>query len=174
MFSVYCEKMNQAGLDPAWIGVLGVLIGAVIGFTSSYYTQKWQHENNLEIEHNKTISKLYADFTMSDLFKYIDLEVDYIQQLYYEAVRGSFTNDLDNGKHREQLTKHKAMLKMFGDEELIKSFDKLLNIRVDFHSRKYLDDKGLFKYDPTILLDQAAALAGEIKVAMFQHCSIKQ
>ncbi|WP_336660094.1 hypothetical protein [Enterobacter asburiae] len=173
MFSVYCEKMNQAGLDPAWIGVIGVAFGALIGFISSYYAQKWQHRNTLEIERKKTRAQLYANFTLRDVFKFIDLEVDYIQQLYYKEMIGEFTDIKNNGSHNNNLVKHRAMVRMFDDPILLQNFERFLNIRTEFYKGAFKDKHGIVVSDPAILLDYAADLAGRIKAAIFDHCSFK-
>lgn len=173
MLTVYCEKMSQSGLSSTLIGLLGVALGAFLGFISSYFTQRWQHKNTLELEQKKSISKLYSDFALGDLFKYIDMEIDYIQQLYYKAITGKPTNNKVDGGHVENLIKHRAMIRMFKDENLNQSFEKLIDIRTCFFKEKFKDKGGYIVSDPAITLNNAMNLSSEIKVLILKHCSFK-
>ncbi|MDP0977930.1 hypothetical protein, partial [Klebsiella pneumoniae] len=63
-------------------GLIGIGVGAFIGLCTAYLTQRWQHKNALSLEQNKSRIKLFTDFALADLLKFLDLEMDYIQRLY--------------------------------------------------------------------------------------------
>lgn len=64
MLTVYCEKMTNTGLSAPIIGLIGIAIGAILGLATSYFTQRWQHKNALQLENQKTEVKLFTDHVL--------------------------------------------------------------------------------------------------------------
>ena len=172
MISVYCEKMSQSGLSSSVTGLIGIGIGAFIGLCTAYLTQRWQHKNALSLEQNRSRIKLFTDFALADLLKFLDLEMDYIQRLYARMYGLERLGEDYDGNHRFELAKYKAIITMFNDKKLNDDFEKLLKFRDDFSIANRNINESL-QYDPTVKLEKAASLVGEIKVSLFEHCSAK-
>lgn len=173
MLTVYCEKMNQTGLSASAFGLIGILIGAIIGLFTAYFTQRWQHKNALDLERNRNQIKLFTDFALSDLLKFIDEEIDYIQRLYAKEMGVEMEGVDYSGLHRHQLAKYKSLISMFNDAKLEKQFDDLLEVRAEFLLQENKNVREKLSYDPTEIVENAAKAAGKIKIALFHHCSIK-
>lgn len=173
VISVYCEKMSQSGLSASVTGLIGIGIGAFIGLCTAYLTQRWQHKNSLSLEQSRNRIKLFTDFALADILKFLDKEIDYIQLLYTRMLGNERVNADYEGNHRYELAKHKAALEMFKDQELMKKFEELLKFRDEFSLPQGKVVMNMFDYDPTESLEKAAKLAGEIKISLFDHCSIK-
>lgn len=172
MLTVYCEKMSQSWVNGPMLGLMGIFIGAALGLLTAYYTQRWQHTNALSLENERMEVKLFTDFALSDLLKYIDVEMDYIQRVYASINGGSISSFDIGGSHRSNLAKHKALLSIFKNSDLSDKFDKLFIYRNKFHEKPMKNKKDEVITDSTILLDEAAELTGEIKLILFSHCSL--
>ncbi|MBM7343692.1 hypothetical protein [Pantoea coffeiphila] len=172
MLTVYCEKMTQSWLNGPMFGLIGILIGAALGLLTAYCTQRWQHTNALSLEKERMEVKLFTDFALNDLLKYIDVEMDYIQRIYASKNGGSISLTDICGHHRGGLAKYKALLSIFKNNDLIKKFDRLLTYRDKFSEIPMKNKNGEVISNPALLLDEAAELTGEIKLILFSHCSL--
>ncbi|HHT0105352.1 TPA: hypothetical protein ACTXAP_004749 [Raoultella planticola] len=172
MLTVYCERMSQSWLNGPALGLIGIFIGAALGLLTAYFTQRWQHGNALSLEKERMEVKLFTDFALSDLLKYIDIEMDYIQRVYNSKNGGSISPFDIGGSHRSNLAKYKALLSTFKNSELSSKFNKLLTYRDKFSEVPMKNKNGEVITDSTILLDEAAELTGEIKLLLFSHCSL--
>ncbi|CBK85973.1 hypothetical protein ENC_24470 [Enterobacter hormaechei] len=174
MLTVYCEKMTNTGLSAPIIGLIGIAIGAILGLATSYFTQRWQHKNAMQLEKQKTEVKLFTDHVLADLLKYIDTETDYIQRIYAIGNGVSVSSNDLFGTHRLELAKYNALLGVFKDDNLIKDFKKLLTYRDRLHEFPLKNDMGEVVTDSTIVLDEAVELASNIKANLFAHCSFNK
>lgn len=174
MLTVYCEKMTNTGLSALIIGLIGIAIGAILGLATSYFTQRWQHKNALQLENQKTEVKLFTDHVLADLLKYIDTETDYIQRIYAIGNGVSVSNNDLFGNHRLELAKYNALLGVFKDDVLIGDFKKLLTYRDRLQEFPLKNNMGEVVTDSTIVLDEAIELASNIKANLFAHCSFNK
>lgn len=123
MIAVYCGKATESWLSAEWVGLAGVIAGAIIGFGGNFLLQRYVANRSAQNESVKRKSEFAVKFLMQEIISFLDSEI-----LYLQALSISNENKHDS-KHRCNLASVKASVNIIGGQDLLDKFEVLLSFR---------------------------------------------
>ncbi|WP_447875380.1 hypothetical protein [Serratia fonticola] len=123
MIAVYCGKAAESWLAPEWIGLVGVISGALIGFGGNFLLQRFVLKRTALIESNKLRASFITQHVLKEVLDFIDAEIKYLHEL--STLPGpEIPSQL--GRHRGSIGKIETMLGLFNDPDLEMEFWELM------------------------------------------------
>jgi hypothetical protein len=166
LIAVYCGKATESWLSAEWIGLAGVITGAIIGFGGNFWLQRYVANRATQSENVKRKSDFAVKFLMQDIISFLDSEILYLQAL---SVSNKNKPDGVNGEYRWNVASVKTSMGIIGGQDLLNKFNVLLNFKTameDINSAHAENVKNI-EGDKFKELEEAIKCVSEIKSSLW-------